>query len=71
MFVPKVITIEEDVIDGVAIAAVRAGGIIAGVGSEASGVVSIEGMTSDELECHRLVCAGLGGENPGDEWMEG
>ena len=64
------IAIEEDVVDGVAITAVWAGSVITGIGLEASRVVSVESMTGDELERSRLVCVGLGGKNPCDEWVE-
>jgi hypothetical protein len=65
------VTIEEDVVDGVLFTAVWAGGIVPGIGSEAGGVAGVECVAGDELKSSRLVCAGLGGENPLDKWMKG
>jgi hypothetical protein len=71
VFVPKVIAVEEDVVDGVAIAAMWAGGVVISVGSKAGRVASVESVAGDELKCGGLVCVGLGGENPFDEWVKG
>ena len=65
------VTIEEDVVNGVAIAAVWAGGVVTGVGSEAGRVAGVEGMAGDELKRSGLVCAGLGSENPLNKWVKG
>ena len=50
-FVPKVVTVKEDVVDGVSIAAVRTCGVVPGVRSKARGVGGIEGVSGDKLEC--------------------
>jgi hypothetical protein len=66
-----VIAAEEDVVDGVAIAAVWACGVVTRISSEVSRVAGVKGMAGDELEQGGLVCVGLGGENPIDEWVKG
>ena len=64
MFVPEVVAVEEDVVDCVSIATVWACGVVARMCSEASRVGGVKCVASYELECSRLVCVGLGGENP-------
>ena len=59
-----VIAFEENVIDGVKVAAVGAGCVIAGVSPEAEGIASVESVARDDLEGGGLVRAGLGGEDP-------
>ena len=56
-FIPKMITVKEDVVDGVAITAVWACDVVVGPTSEVGGVGGIEGMSSDELEGGGLVRA--------------
>jgi hypothetical protein len=70
-FVPEVVAVEKDVVDGISIAAVRTCGIVPSICSEARGVGGVEGVSCDELEHGRLVRVGLGGENPIDEWVKG
>ena len=50
-FVPKVIAVEEDMVDGVLVAAVRACGVVPSVLLEVGGVGGIEGVSYDKLEC--------------------
>ena len=50
MFVPKVVAVEEDVVNGVLIAAVRTCGVVPGVRSKARGIGGVKGMSSDKLE---------------------
>ena len=70
-FVPKMVTLEEDVVDGVEIAAVRTARVVTGVGSETGRVAGVERMSGDGLEGGGLVRTGLGCENPEDEWVKG
>ena len=63
-FVPKVVTLEEDVVDSVWVTAVRTAGVVSGIGSETGRVAGIKRMSCDELKGGGLVCAGLGGKNP-------
>ena len=65
------IAVKKDVVDGVAIAAVRACGVVASIGPEVGGIASVECVAGNELEGSRLVSAGLGGENPFDEGVKG
>ena len=65
------IAVEENVVDGVAIAAVRACGVVASVGLKAGRIAGVECMAGNELEGSRLVCAGLGGENPLNKRVKG
>ena len=66
-----VIAVKENVVDGVAIPAVRACGIVISVGPEMGRIVGVESVAGDELKGGRLVCVGLGGENSLDERMKG
>ena len=70
-FVPKMVAVEEDVVSGIEIAAVRAGGVVVGSRSEVSGVSALEGMSRNELERGGLVRAGFGGEDAADEVEDG
>jgi len=51
---PEKVAVDEDVSEGITIAAVRAGSGIAGRGVEVIGVISVKGMSCDELEARRL-----------------
>ena len=50
VFVPVVIALEEDVVDGVSVAAVGACGVVPSIPLKVGGVVGVECMSSDELE---------------------
>ena len=50
-FVPEVVTLEEDVVNGVKVAAMRTACVVSGVGLETGRVAGVESMSSDELEC--------------------
>ena len=54
-FVPKVVAVEEDMIDGVAVAAVRTGDVISGILAKAGGVCGIKSVSCDDLEGGGLV----------------
>ena len=64
LFVPKMVTLEEDVVDSVWVTAVRTAGVVSGICSETSQVAGVKSMSSDELKGGGLVSAGLGCENP-------
>ena len=68
--VPKFVTIEQDVIDGVKVAAVGAGDIVTSVLTKMCGVCGVEGVSCYDLECSGLVGSGLSGENSVDEGVK-
>ena len=70
-FIPEVITVKEDVIDGVCITAVRTCGVVASSSTEVVEVCCVEGMSCDKLEGSRLVWAGFGSEDSMDEVGDG
>ena len=55
LLVPKVVTVEQDMVDGVTIFAVRTGDVVIGVLPEAGRVCGIEGVSCDKLKCGGLV----------------
>jgi hypothetical protein len=63
-FVPEVVALEEYVVDGVSVAAVRTAGVVSRRGAEAGRVTGIESVSGDELESGGLVGSGMGGEHP-------
>ena len=48
--VPVVVAFEENVVDGVKVAAVRAGGVVSGISPEVEGIAGVECMAGDDLE---------------------
>ena len=54
-FVPKVVAVEECMVDGEAVAAVRTHYIVSGVPAEAGGVCGVKCVSCDDLECGGLV----------------
>ena len=67
--VPVVVAFEKNVVDGVKIPAMRAGGVVTGIAPEAERIAGVECVAGDDLKGGRLVCAGLGCEDPRDERM--
>ena len=65
--VPKVVTVEEDVVCCVEFAAVGTGGVVLGSRSKAVGVVALKSVACDELKGGGLVVTGGGGEYSADE----
>ena len=65
------VAFEKDVVGGVELAAVGTRGIVVGSCAEASGVIALECVSSNELEGGGLVGTGVGGENSADEVGEG
>ena len=63
------VAVEQDVVDGVEIAAVGARSVIPGVPPKTGGVMGVECVSCNELKGCRLVGAGLGGEDPFSEWV--
>ena len=53
--IPEVVAVEEDVVDGVAIAAMRTCGVIPGILSKAQGICGVKGVSCNDLEGGRLV----------------
>jgi len=47
---PKEVTVHEDVLEGIATAAMGASGIVTGSGSEVIRVVGVKGVAGDELK---------------------
>jgi hypothetical protein len=70
-FVPKMVTVEKDVVGGVELAAVGTRGVVVSSRAEASGIVSLECMSCDKLEGSGLVGTGVSGENSADKVGEG
>ena len=65
--VPVVVAFEKNVVDGVEIPAMRAGGVVSGIPPEAEGIAGVKCVAGDDLKGGRLVCARLGCEDPRDE----
>ena len=58
------VALEEDVVNGVSVAAMRTAGVVSGRGLEACRVPGVESVSGDELERSGLVRARLGSEHP-------
>ena len=70
-FIPEVVTVEEDVVRGVELAAVGTRGVVMGSRSEAVGIVALKSVSCDELEGGGLVGTGVGGEDSADKVGDG
>jgi hypothetical protein len=70
-FVPKMVTVEKDVVGGVKVTAVGTRGVVVGSHVEASGVVAFECVSCYGLKGGRLVGTGVGGKYSADKVGEG
>ena len=50
LFVPVMVTVEKDVVDGVSVTAMGACGVVPGVPPKVGGVVCVESMSCNELK---------------------
>ena len=55
--VPEAVAVEEDVVDGVTVTAMRTCGVVSSVRAKACGVCGIERVSCDYLEGGGLVCS--------------
>ena len=69
LLVPVLVAVEKDVVNGVTVAAVGARDVIPGIPPKTGGVIGVKSVSCNELEGCGLVGAGLGGEDPFDEWV--
>ena len=65
------VTLEENVVGGVGVAAVQTRSVVVGSRAEVGGICGFECMSGDELESGGLVQMGVGGKNSADEVGDG